>query len=279
MLRSFIPLLVLILTLTMGSTACETAPAPAPAEPPSTPQPLQQAPAPDPTPAVTPSIAITATPSPGASGDRMAARHILVAHEAAAHRPMHVHRSASAARAKAEDLEARLARGEDFAELAKAESDCTTSARGGFLGGFDRGTMEPAFEDAAFALAEGQTSGVVESPFGFHIILREPLMEIRVEQILVGFAGSQGDRTGRAREQALAIAQAARERLDGGEAFGSVAAELSDGAAGLRGGDLGWFTRGQFLPDWEDQAFALEPGATAGPFETGAGYHVIRRVD
>lgn len=76
-----------------------------------------------------------------------------------------------AARQKAETLLERIRGGEDFAELAKSESDDPGSAsEGGDLGFFTLGAMVPAFEEAAFALEQGQVSDVVESPFGFHII-------------------------------------------------------------------------------------------------------------
>jgi peptidyl-prolyl cis-trans isomerase D len=76
-----------------------------------------------------------------------------------------------AAREKAEAILARIRNGEDFAELARAESDDPGSAKqGGDLGFFGRGAMVPAFEEAAFALEAGQVSDVVQSPFGFHII-------------------------------------------------------------------------------------------------------------
>lgn len=209
----------------------------------------------------------------------MAARHILVAHETAERRPMHVHRTASTARKKAEELAARIAAGEDFIAIAKRQSDCSTASRGGFLGGFDQGTMAPAFEAAALALEVGEVSGIVETPFGYHIIKREVLEEIRVAQILFTYAGAKRDKTGRNKAEARALAQQARDRLDAGEDFAAVARALSDGAAGLRGGDLGWFTRGQFMPDWEQHAFALDPGDVSGPFETDAGVHVIRRLE
>ncbi|MDH5784653.1 MAG: SurA N-terminal domain-containing protein [Chromatiales bacterium] len=79
-------------------------------------------------------------------------------------------------RAKAEALLQRINDGEDFAELAKAESQDPGSARnGGDLGFFGRGVMDAAFEEATFALQKGQVSGVVRSNFGFHIIKLEDI--------------------------------------------------------------------------------------------------------
>ena len=78
----------------------------------------------------------------------------------------------AAAKAKAEKLLADVKKApNDFAKIAKANSDDPGSAeRGGDLGFFGKGMMVKPFEDAAFSLKEGDTSGIVESDFGFHII-------------------------------------------------------------------------------------------------------------
>ena len=75
------------------------------------------------------------------------------------------------AKAEATTVLAELKKGGDFAALAKQHSqDAGSAANGGDLGFVPRGNTVPVFEQAAFALKPGQTSGIVESPFGYHII-------------------------------------------------------------------------------------------------------------
>jgi parvulin-like peptidyl-prolyl isomerase len=96
----------------------------------------------------------------------------------------HILFSSSAA---ARDAAARLAKGEKFETLARLYSeDKATAAQGGDLGYFMRGTLVPEFEEAAFGLKTGETSGVVSSPYGRHIIRKtgeRPLSARPFEQV------------------------------------------------------------------------------------------------
>lgn len=83
-------------------------------------------------------------------------------------------------RRKAEAALTRLKEGASFAKLASQLSDDPgTRADSGYLPPGPKGRFVPAFDSVGWALAPGQTSGIVESPFGFHIIKRPALNEVR----------------------------------------------------------------------------------------------------
>jgi peptidyl-prolyl cis-trans isomerase C len=63
--------------------------------------------------------------------------------------------------------------------------------------------------------------------------------------------------------------------LDEGADFATLAQEHSTGPSGPRGGDLGWFGKGQMVPDFENAVLSMAPGAYVGPVQTQFGYHLI----
>ncbi|MBZ2171197.1 peptidylprolyl isomerase [Nitratidesulfovibrio sp. SRB-5] len=66
-------------------------------------------------------------------------------------------------------------------------------------------------------------------------------------------------------------------QLKKGKDFASLAAKLSDDkGSGAQGGDLGWFTKGQMVPPFEEAAFALKPGEISAPVRSAFGWHVIK---
>ncbi len=125
------------------------------------------------------------------------------------------------ARQKAEEVLREVqAKPAAFAELARKHSDDPGSAsQGGDLGFFGRGMMVKPFEDATFALRDGEVSGVVESDFGFHIIKltgqhvarEKPLAEVRGEI-----------------ERELKSSAVARKFAEAAESFSNMVYEQSD---------------------------------------------------
>jgi peptidyl-prolyl cis-trans isomerase D len=145
------------------------------------------------------------------------------------------------ARKKIEDLAAQLRAGGDFAALAKANSADTVSAQqGGDLGLFGRGVMDKAFEDAAFALKQGELSAPVKSSFGYHLI---QLTEIQPKAVKP-FADAQGEVEADYRRH-----EAEQRFYDLAEQIGNASYESPDSlepAAKLVGAPLqlsGWITR------------------------------------
>ncbi|MFM2129013.1 MAG: Peptidyl-prolyl cis-trans isomerase [Pseudomonadota bacterium] len=102
--------------------------------------------------------------------DQVRASHILLMYAGSAR--SRATRSKDEALAEIEALAARIKGGEDFADIARELSDCPSGQRGGDLGSFGRGQMVRPFEDAAFGMAVGETSGVIETDFGYHLIQR-----------------------------------------------------------------------------------------------------------
>ena len=125
------------------------------------------------------------------------------------------------ARQKAEEVLREVqAKPAAFAELARKHSDDPGSAsQGGDLGFFGRGMMVKPFEDATFALRDGEVSGIVESDFGFHIIKltgqhvarEKPLAEVRGEI-----------------ERELKSSAVARKFAEAAESFSNMVYEQSD---------------------------------------------------
>ncbi len=102
--------------------------------------------------------------------DTVRASHILLMYAGSSRST--ATRSQAEAKTQIAEIKQKIDSGTDFAELAKAHSDCPSGGKGGDLGPFGRGQMVGAFEDTTFGMEVGKVSDIVETDFGYHIITR-----------------------------------------------------------------------------------------------------------
>ncbi|MFH1288101.1 MAG: peptidylprolyl isomerase [bacterium] len=157
--------------------------------------------------------------------------------------------------------------GGDFDELAKEKSEGPSAEKSGDLGYFRNGDMVPEFSDAVFQMKKGEISGPVKTQFGYHIIRLEdrrtiePGERIRAYHIVT---------------KTQKEAQDLLERLKKGDDFEKLAKENSTGPSAKKGGDLGYFKRGDMVSEFENAAFNLEIGELSDIVKTDYGYHIIK---
>jgi hypothetical protein len=117
-------------------------------------------------------------PQPQAPGEQIEAQHLLVMHKDSMRVPPGITRTKEEAKKRAEEALGKLKKGTAFDALVKEYTDeggAKDKNPPGTLGTFGKGRMVAPFEQAAFALKPGQTSELVETPFGYHIIKRTKL--------------------------------------------------------------------------------------------------------
>ena len=213
--------------------------------------------------------------------ERVAAQHILIRYRGAKSCPDSIQRVRAEALALAQKILERVSSPQaSFPVAASIYSEDASAYAGGYLGSFMRGKMDPAFDQAVFALRDGEISGVVETPYGFHIIRRVKEENVRVCHILITHAGAeQPEGTQRGREEALQRARDVLFRVQKGEDFAALAREYSeDRNTAKNGGRLPLVNRGQMVPEFEEAAFSLRPGQAPAIVETKFGFHVVKRL-
>jgi peptidyl-prolyl cis-trans isomerase SurA len=182
---------------------------------------------------------------------------------------------------QARDIAARAKAGEDFGQLALANSQAQSALERGKLGWRKMGQLPQFIAELVGNMKPGDVSDPVRTPTGFHIVRLDemrgsqtgPMLveQVHARHILMRPTEVQDDATTRQRLAAL------RERVLAGEDFGALASVVSeDPGSGSRGGDLGWNSPGAFDPEFEAQLAALEPDQVSEPFRTQFGWHVVQ---
>jgi len=184
--------------------------------------------------------------------------------------------STQAALVRMREIKRKLDEGGDFAELAKEYSeDPATAKRGGDLGFTKRGDFVKEFEEAAFALAVGQISDIVQTQFGFHII---KLNERRGEQIRTSHILLQVRPGAEDAQKVVDFLNTLRQEILAGASFDSLAVLYSDDENVEKDkGNLGdWETDKLAIPAFKEIIDKLNPGEVSMPFKSDYGYHILR---
>jgi peptidyl-prolyl cis-trans isomerase SurA len=177
----------------------------------------------------------------------------------------------------------RLLKGEDFTTVAlEVSQDPYIKEYKGDLGYFTGFQMTYPFESAAYNTPVGGVSMPVRTRFGLHIVKvwdkRPSQGELKLSHIAISVPS---DMSKEGEDSVKALINNIEARLRNGEKFEDLAAKYSqDPGSQKSGGDLGWVTRGQMIPAFENAAFSLkEIGDLSQPVRTPFGYHIIKLTE
>ena len=141
---------------------------------------------------------------------------------------------------------------------------------------FKRGMAIQQFIDKQFVQKITVSGKESKAYYDSHPDLFKQPEQVRASHILIKVdPGGDESRKVEARKKLEKI----QEKLQKGEDFASLAKEFSEGPSSAKGGDLGYFRRGQMVKPFEEAAFTLRPGEVSDIVETEFGYHLIKVID
>ena len=213
----------------------------------------------------------------------VAALHILVAYKGSIRAPESVTRTKDEAAKRAAELSAKAKAAPDqFLALAKENSDDRNPKLPAWVTGTDQ--MPGPFDQALLKIKIGEVSDPVETPFGFHVFRRTELPpKMAGAHILIQYKGAEGapETLTRSKEEALKRLHEAETKIKADiSKFGEIAKQYSeDPSAPMNGGDLGVWSQGQMVPEFEEAIAKIKIGELSQPVESPFGYHLILRKD
>lgn len=187
-------------------------------------------------------------------------------------------------RARAEAAFARALAGEDFATLVREFSDAPERSSGGGMGLRSVERYPAVFMDATRSLETGGIAGVLRTGAGFHVLKviekRRPaqtaltMTQTRARHILLRLDAQLTERV------ALERLNGYRTQVQsGGADFARLARQHSQDGSASDGGNLGWASPGQFVPEFEQVMNGLAPGQIAPPFVSRFGAHLLQVLE
>jgi len=188
----------------------------------------------------------------------------------------------AARRSRAEDALKQLKEGKDFAQVAAGYSDASDALQGGNLGWRAHGRLPTVFAEAVPKLKIGETSEILKSANGFHIVKlleqrstggKTVVDQTRARHILIKVNEVVSEADAKARIDRI------KDRLDRGAKFDELAKLNSEDLSAAKGGDLGWLSPGATVAEFEAAMSKLPIDGISEPVRTPFGWHLIQVTD
>ena len=185
-------------------------------------------------------------------------------------------------RARAEKALAQIRGGADFRQVAASFSDAPDAVQGGAMGWRELARLPTIFAEVVRGLKNGEVSAVLRSPNGLHIVRvnerrgqNAPLIVSQTHARHILIKTSEVVSESDARERLVKL----KERLDNKVDFAELARLQSEDTSASRGGDLGWLSPGDTVPEFEKAMDALKPAEISGPVRSPFGWHLIQVIE
>jgi peptidyl-prolyl cis-trans isomerase SurA len=176
-----------------------------------------------------------------------------------------------------------LRKGAEFAQISAQYSDAPDSLQGGNLGWRASSRLPAIFLEALTPLKAGETTDILRSANGFHIVklldkrgknAQPTVQQTHVRHILIRTKEGVTDNDAKERLARL------RERVVSGNAdFAELAKVHSDDPSNAKGGDLGWISPGDTVPEFERTMNGLRDSEISAPVQTQFGWHLVQVME
>ena len=187
-----------------------------------------------------------------------------------------------ARRRRAEQALAEIRSGKPCSQVAASCSDAPDALQGGSLGWRTPARLPSVFAEYVRNMKKGDVSNVLRSAGGFHIVTMEDMRsrnaptvvdQTHARHILIKVNEATSEADAKARIDRL------HDRIVSGAKFEDLARVNSEDATSARGGDLGWLSPGDTVPDFEKAMDKLKPNEVSAPVRTPFGWHLIQVLE
>ena len=175
-----------------------------------------------------------------------------------------------------------LRKGAEFAQISAQYSDAPDALQGGNLGWRPSGRLPAIFLEALTPLKPGEITDILRSANGFHIVklldkrgvnAQPTIQQTHVRHILI--KTKEGVTDSDAQERLARL----RERVIGGADFAELAKVHSDDPSNAKGGDLGWISPGDTVPEFERAMNQLRDNEISAPVQSTFGWHLVQVIE